>query len=57
MRVIKNRQTGSQLCLRIDPDQDLGRELIAGGCGGLPKGNVKDIPVRIVGNAGCCHPA
>ena len=55
MRVIKNRQTRSQLRLRIDPQQDLVRELIAGGCSRLPKGNVENIPIRVIGDAGCSH--
>ena len=55
MRVIKNRQTGSQLRLRIDPQQDLVRELIAGGCSGLPKGNVEDISSGVIGDARCFH--
>jgi hypothetical protein len=55
MRIITNRQTGCALRLRIDPEQDLVRELIAGGCSGLPKGNVEDISIGIVGNARCFH--
>ncbi len=55
MRIIENCQTRSQLCLRIDPQQDLARELIAGGCSGLPKGNVEDIPIGVIGDAGCSH--
>ncbi len=57
MRIIENHQTSSQLRLRIDPEQDLVRQLIAGGCRGLPKGNVEDISIGIVGDAGCLHPA
>ncbi len=55
MRIIKNRQTGSQLCLRIDPEQDLVRELIAGGCNGRPKRNIEDIPIGVIGDAGSSH--
>jgi hypothetical protein len=43
------------LKLRIDPEQDLVRELIAGGCSGLPKGNVENIPIGVIGNARCFH--
>ena len=50
MIIIANRQTCCVLRLRIDPQQDLVRELIAGGCSGLPKGNVEDISIGIVGN-------
>ena len=55
MIIIANRQTCCVLRLRIDPQQDLVRELIAGGCSGLPKGNVEDISIGIVGNARCFH--
>jgi len=55
MRIIKNRQTCCALRLRIDPQQDLVRELIAGGCSGLPKGNVEDISIGVIGDARCLH--
>ena len=55
MRIIKNRQTGSQLGLRIYPQQDLVRELIAGGCNGRPKRNIEYIPIGVIGDAGCSH--
>jgi hypothetical protein len=55
MRIITNRQTCCALRLRIDPQQDLVRELIAGGCSGLPKGDVEDIPFGVIGDAGCFH--
>ena len=55
MRIIKNRQTASQLRLRIDPEQDLVRELIADGCSRLPESNIENVSVRIVGNARGFH--
>jgi len=55
MRIIENGQPRSRLRLGINSQQYLVRELIAGRCSGLPKGNVKDIAVGIVGDTGWSH--
>jgi len=55
MRIIKNCQARSQLCLRIEPQQDLVRELITSECSGLPKGKVEEIAIGVIGDAGCSH--
>jgi hypothetical protein len=50
MRIIEYRQPGRRMGHGIDAEQDLIRELIAGGCCRLSKRNIKDIAVGIVGD-------
>jgi hypothetical protein len=52
---IQDGQSGSLVRLRIYPQQQLIRELIAGGRSGLPKANIQNVTFWIVGETGTLH--
>lgn len=52
---IKDGEAGSLMGLRVDPQQNLVRELMPDSLSRLPKGNVQDIAFKIVRDMNRSH--